>query len=178
MKDLWNLSLLIIVTNIVFSQQSVSGNMITDLLEVKHSWKSVYAKISQNNSQLDITVNALNTNRTYNRAYLDTIIKSESLHNSLSVVYSTNTTGNTTFVVEIIHKPMKSDVTKSISNTENKTEISWIKNLGLTLGFITKRTYEIPDELINKAIQIRFYLITSGPGESTFNITRAVISDS
>ena len=56
--------------------------------------------------------------------------------------------------------------------------MSWIKNLGLSLGYFTKRTYEIPEDLMNKAIQIRFYLITDGPGDSVFNITRAVILDS
>ena len=120
MMDFWKLILLTIIIFMALSHQSVWAKVVTDLLEDKQAWKAInYAKIRQNNSLLEIIVNTENNNKIYNRAYLDTTIRSESVHNFLSLVYSTNTSLNTIFAVEIIKKPVTSGVTRSSTITPN-----------------------------------------------------------
>jgi hypothetical protein len=142
-----------------------------NLIDNKRTWKPFRdAIISQNESGLQILVTTNNTDKIYSRAFLPIQINS-ALNKSLNLnldYASQSTKGNATFKVEIIED-------SSSHNTTGTKKVLWSSLLHNTSGKLTSEAFILPDEVANKPVEIRLYVITEGKGEHTLTIKKANI---
>ena len=142
---------------------------IINLLDEKHIWCPFnYAIISQSDGTLTINVDTNNTKKIYNRALLQTHIdwtKSKPLRLNLDYA-SESLKGNATFLARIIEN-------SNVDTTIKSKKILWSSTLHNTSGNLTSETFVLPDEVANKPVEIRFYVITEGKGEHTLTIKKA-----
>ncbi len=124
-----------------------------NLLNNSYSWIPVNdAKISTNNSALNIAVQTNNTNIIYNRGILQTQINFSKPPVLLLLNYASQShNGQATFYTEI------SDVVSD--------KFLWGSLLDNTEGKFETKTFLLPDTILNKQVKIKLYIITIGPGD-------------
>jgi hypothetical protein len=137
-----------------------------DLLDRHHIWKTVNdarVRSNSNDGELNITVKTDNKEEVFNRAFLQTQInttKKGFLELSLEYL-SKSIAGRAIFYTEIIGY--------------NGGNIIWHFDLGDTFGSVNRRTFILPQEMADKQIEIRLYIITNGPGEHILTVKKATI---
>ena len=157
-----------------------------DLTGKNQTWTPFnYARIYTNGDGLNITVKTDNVNKIFNRAYTTTSVESLGKNNTLSLAYSSNSTiGNALFLLEIGEIDAVPESLGSLFFMppnlllENNKPGAWTKNLGNTLGYTTSRSFIIPEFLMDKLIEIRFYIFTDRPGEHFLDVKKAVLTSS
>jgi len=119
------------------------------------------AIISQNASDLDIIVVPDFNGKLWNRAYLPLQINSTTSSSlPFNLIYlAKSSTGNASFFSEIR------------DNSSNK--VMWSNFLNNTSGQFTNQTFMLPNSVLNKPVEFRFYVVTTGPGEHELLIKRA-----
>ena len=149
-------------------QSTTPKQTIVNLLDENHIWKPFnQAMLTQNNDTLTINVNTNMTKEMYNRAFLPTKINYEMNKTLLlSLDYATESNlGNSTLMIQI----------QEDNDTNATKKILWSSFLHNTSGKLTNESFILPDEVVNKPVEIRLYLITEGKGEHTLTITGARI---
>ena len=159
------------IFRIVPIQSSVPFSSIIDLVDEKNLWlQNNDAKISQNGDTLSINVNTNNTMKIYHRAMLQTQINSTtSKPLFLNLDYASESfKGNATFLAEIRQNPI-------VNTTIKGKNILWTSYLHNTLGKTATESFLLPNEIANKPVELRFYVITVERGQHTLSIKKANI---
>jgi aldose sugar dehydrogenase len=149
-------------------QSTTPKQTIVNLLDENHIWKPFnQAMLTQNNDTLTINVETNITKKMYNRAFLPTNINYEMNKTLLlNLDYATKSNlGNSTFMIQIQHN----------NDTNGTKKILWSSFLHDTSGKLTNDTFILPDEVANKPVEIRLYVVTEGKGEHTLTMTGARI---
>ena len=140
-----------------------SQNQTVDLLNAStYTWKPVnYAKVSQSNDNLDITVETDNPDKIYNRAYLQTQLNfTQNQPLVLLLDYAAETfEGNTTFAIEVKDED-NNNILLSRPLIEDETSVAYL----------------LTRDIIDKPIEIVLYLITEDRVSSTLALNDASIS--
>jgi aldose sugar dehydrogenase len=159
------------IFRIVPTQSAVPFTSILNLLDEKQMWRPFNdAIISQSDDTLSINVNTNNTKKIHNRAQLQTQInwtKSKPLLLNLDYI-SESLKGNATFLAEIIEN-------SSVNTTSKGKNILWSSHLHNTLGTPTTETFLLSNEIVNKPVELRLYVITEERGEHKLIIKKANI---
>ena len=135
-----------------------------NLIDEQHMWLPFGAAfVSQNFTGLNIIVSTSYNGTLFNRAYLPIEITSDT-NNSLifALQYSSiSYLGNAAFFSEI---------------RDNKTnQILWSTFLNDTSNQLANKTFSLPPTILNKPLEVRFYIWTNGPGEHILDVKKAVI---
>jgi N-acetylneuraminic acid mutarotase len=142
-----------------------------NLIDSKHTWKPfVDATVSQNQSNLHIVVATVHNDTMYSRAFLPVQLNS-TMNKSLILnldYASQSTKGNATFMAEI--RENTSEVTDNSSS-----KILWYNRLNNTNGQLSNETHTIPNNVVNRPLELRLYAITNGPGEHILTLKKASI---
>jgi len=142
-----------------------------NLIDNKHTWKPfVDATVSQNQSNLQIVVLTTHNGTMYNRAFLPVQINS-TMNKSLILnldYASQSAKGNAKFMAEI--RDNSSEVTDNSSN-----KILWYNGLNNTNGQLSNETHTIPNDILNRPLELRLYAITNGTGEHILSVKKASI---
>ena len=160
------------IFRIVPTEGSAPLSSIINLLDEKQIWKPINdAIISKSDTNLSINVNTNNTMKMYHRAMLQTQINlTTSKPLLLNLDYTSQSLkGNATFLAEIIDKP-------KVSTRNNGKNILWTSYLHNTSGKTATETFLIPNEITNKPVELRFYVITEGKGQHVLTIKKANIA--
>jgi hypothetical protein len=155
---------------------NLQSNSINILNQTSFSWNPVnYATISQTNDTLDITVDTQNPNQIYNRAYMQTQLNTQGAGQQaegqnvplvLSLSYAAKTLeGNATFVVDVFDQNNQRQHTSAILKPTSGAEQQTLTNERLIL-----------ENMINKPIEFRLYVITNGPGSHILAVQNATIN--
>jgi aldose sugar dehydrogenase len=158
------------IFRIVPIQSIVPQQIIINLLDNNQIWKPFgQATLSQNDGTLSINVDSNKTKKIFNRSFLPTRINylmNKTLLLNLDYV-SKSDMGNATFSAQIVEYP-----SNGAPGTKN---ILWSSILHNTSGKLTSESFILPDEVANKPVEIRLYVITEGKGEHTLTIKKANI---
>jgi len=106
----------------------------------------------------------------YNRAFLPVQINS-TMNKSLILnldYASQSAKGNAKFMAEI--RDNSSEVTDNSSN-----KILWYNGLNNTNGQLSNETHTIPNDILNRPLELRLYAITNGTGEHILSVKKASI---
>ena len=155
------------------SSSSSSSSIILDLIDGRHIWKSTdFARILQDNGTLDVTVNTTKKEKIFNRVYLQTQINlTENRPLLLSLNYSSQShIGKAVFYAEI------SEYQKVGSNDLTKDVILWASRMNNTAGKFKNEAFVIPASVINKPIELKFYIISDGLGKHSITVKKATIT--
>jgi glucose/arabinose dehydrogenase len=159
------------IFRIVPKQSIIPKPSIINLLDEKHIWRPFsHTIISQNDGTLTIKVDTHQIKKIFNRSFLPTKINylmNKTLLLNLDYV-SKSDMGNATFLAEIIEN-------SSSYNTTGTKKILWESLLHNTSGNLTSETFILPDEVANKPVEIRLYVVTEGKGQHTLTIKKANI---
>lgn len=137
------------------------GSIGMDLLANSNTWTTVNdASISRTDNGLTLTSNTNKSEQLFNRAILKTKINFDKP--IMYFDYSTQTvSGTATFLLEIR------------DSTESK--VLFTLPLSDTTGKIDQRTLNIPSQLANQDVVFRVYIVTTGAGNHTLTIEKAII---
>jgi heparosan-N-sulfate-glucuronate 5-epimerase len=142
-----------------------SHSHVLELLNAStYTWKPVnYAKVSQSNDNLDITVETDNPDKIYNRAYLQTQLNfTQNQPLVLLLDYAAETfEGNATFGIEI--RNIESD------------RILWSDILEKGFGEVISKKFLLPTNVSNMPVEFRFYVVTENIGIHTLVIDRVAL---
>ena len=123
--------------------------------------------LSQYDGTLTINVDSNKTMKIFNRPFLPTktnYLMNKTLLLNLDYV-SKSDMGNATFMIQI----------QENNDTNGTKKILWSSFLHDTSGNLTSETFILPDEVANKQVEFRLYVITEGKGEHTLTIKKANI---
>ncbi len=137
------------------------GTTGINLIDENHKWIPFYhTEVNQTNQTLSILVKTDETRQIANRAYLETTLVSHPL--LLSLAYeSESKNGNAVFYTEIDDK------------TSGK--MIWSSVLDNTEGKQTRHTFQLPDNISDRPILLKMFIITNGPGEHLLTVQEARI---
>jgi hypothetical protein len=132
-----------------------------NLLDPKNIWKPFgYANVSQGEDQLNIAVTTNKTDKLFNRAFLPLQLALRERPQLLSLEYaSSSNKGNATFFIEI--------------RDHLTDKILWSGSLNDTNGRLSNENFILPIDVVNKPVELRFYIITNGPGEHSLIVKKA-----
>ncbi|CAN5807901.1 hypothetical protein BH23THE1_BH23THE1_26250 [soil metagenome] len=174
---------ILVTVNAVSASQFIASlelEYTTDLLDISNINWSKSANIQLNNlgDRLEnFTLHTIDNNTSYDR--ITTLIPFESLDSIpfLYLSYATNSsTGNPTFIVEIRKAIQETNKNLELELLEvNNQEYLWSENLGNTLGYFTARILQLPPEINNSDIQIRFYIISHIPTDAYIKFGNSTI---
>jgi hypothetical protein len=120
------------------------------------------ARISQNDSNLEILVVTNQTDKTWNRAYLPMRISSNANSIHFTVEYASKSNlGNATFVAQV---------------RDNSSKVLWSGYLMNTGDQLFNKTFTLPNSILNRPVEFRFNVITNGTGEHALDIKKATMS--
>jgi len=144
-----------------------------DLLDMKKiNWtKTPNIKINNiGNKLLNFTLHSSDNSTVYNRISTELHIEKSNKIPVLLLTFATNSSvGNPTFIVEV-RNTMHDNNTKSAlqiePNIEKGEDYIWSASLGNTLGYNTTRVYQLPFDVNNSDIQVRFYIISNNTTEA------------
>jgi len=159
------------IFRIVPTESSAPFSSIINLVDEKNLWRQNNdAKISRNDDSLSINVNTNNEKKIYNRAMLQTQINwTTSKPLLLNLDYASESLkGDATFLAEIRQNP-------TVNTTNEGKNILWTSYLHNTLGKTATETFLLPNEITNKPVELRFYVITEGKGQHALTIKKANI---
>ena len=159
------------IYRIVPIKSIIPRQSIINLLDDNQIWKPFgQTTLSQNDGTLTVNVDSNKPLKIYNRSFLPTKINylmNKTLLLNLDYV-SKSDMGNATFSVQIREN-------SSTYNTNGTKKILWSSLLHNTSGNLTSESFILPDEVANKPVEIRLYVITEGKGEHTLTIKKANI---
>lgn len=134
------------------------------LLDRDKKWNS-YGPLTQvfsTNDSLRVEVFSTIPDKVYNRAYMQTQLNSSLIKPPLllSLDYASESVSRSPaiFLVEI--------------RDENEKNL-WGQTLSNTNGTLTQETFVLPDNLVDRPLEFRFYVITEVVGSHTLNVTKA-----
>lgn len=131
-----------------------------NLIDKNYTWVSFgNANVFQTNNTLYIGVDTKDPNKVYHRAILQTeLILNPPLLFSLEYA-SQSIIGNATFYAEI---------------SDNHTkQILWGYVLGNSLGKMVTETFQLPNEIAERSLEIKFYIITNESGQHLLTVKNA-----
>ncbi len=162
--------------------ESVQLNHPINILEVhKINWsKSTNIQLNNINDKLhNFTLYTTENNTGYNRISTDMHVENIYKIPFLLLSYATNSSvGNPTFMIEInkIINENNSKNTTEIKSEKGKNERHlWSADMGNTLGYNTTRVYQLPVDINNSDIQIRFYIISNTVTDAYVKLNNSTI---
>lgn len=158
----------IIITFTAQWSPALAQNADINLLGQNSTWRPFSAAIvSQNDTSLEILVVTDNTDKLWNRAYLPIRI--------LSSTNSTNSSVN--FTLEYASKSYVGNASFLAEVRDNSSNaIIWSFTLNNTNGQLFNKSFNLPSSILNKVVEVRFYVASTGPGEHTFQVQKAIMS--
>ena len=148
-----------------------------NLINQQYKWESFgAAKISQDDSVLNISVNTDFGDQLWSRAFLTTQFNSSANSSpKLNLEYSSNS---------VEGKISKYGATASLEKAKFQVEfrdesidkILWSSVLNNTKGQTLNHIYPIPSSILNQPVEFRLYIMTNGPGQHILNVNKATIT--
>ncbi len=162
--------------------ESVELDRPIDILDAhKINWsKSANIQINSIDDRLhNFTLHTTDNNTAYNQ--ISTFMHVENLYEIplFLLSYATNSSiGNPTFVVEIrknIGDNNNNDTAEIESEKGQNERYLWSAEIGNTLGYNTTRVYQLPVDINNSDIQMRFYVISNNITDAYIKLNNSTI---
>ncbi len=162
--------------------QSIELDPLIDILEAhKINWsKSANIQLNSIDNKIhNFTLHTADNNTAYNGISRNMHVDNLNKIPFLFLSYATNSSiGYPTFAVEI-RKALddnNSNGTTKIESEKGKNErYLWSAYMGNTLGYDTTRVYQLPVDINNSDIQIRFYILSNTTTDAYVKLNNSTI---
>ena len=156
---------------IVQAQPLNATELLGNLTDENHDWQPWFeTNVTQTNGNLTISLINNHTQKLFNRAFLQTQLNTSTIAPPvLTLDYaSQSVSGNATFMAEI-----RDNSSKVTDNSSSK--VIWYNRLNNTNGQLSNETHTIPNDILNRPVELRLYAITNGTGEHILAVKKASI---
>jgi len=142
---------------------TVTG-LLANLTDENHNWKPFKStNVTQTNGNLTISIITNNTQKLFNRAFLQTQLNtSDTAHPVLTLDYASK---------NFLYPPTKKPTFRIQIRGDNSSKILWSAFLNDTSGKLLNEAFTLPSKALNKPIEFRLYIITEGgPSHSILSL--------
>jgi hypothetical protein len=150
-----------------------------NLMGQEYKWEPFgAAKISQNDTGLNISVKTDFRDELWSRAYLTTQINSTTNRSMiLDIGYASSTSEGS-----ISEYGSTASLAKAKFQAEfrdrNSDKILWSAALNNTNGQQVNQKFTLPGNIINQPVEFRLYIMTNGPGQHVLDVSKATLTAS
>ena len=148
-----------------------------NLISQKYKWEPFgAAKISQNDTGLNIAVDTDFEDELWSRAFL-TIQLSSATNKSLNLnlEYASNSIEGKVSQYGSIASLQKAKFQAEFRD-KNDDKMLWSSVLNNTRGKTVDQTFTLPSSMLNQPVEFRLYIMTSGPGQHILNVKNATMA--